>query len=116
MSTPHTTLLRRQAVQMQTGLARSTLYKMISAGDFPSPVKITGKSVAWSSSSVDAWIAARIAAAGACAPAGGTTPVELEQRRARVYERRLRLHGEAVPKAVDQYASRSLAPIVKGGI
>lgn len=57
-----TALMRRKQVQAQTGLARSTLYKLISQGDFPSPIRITAKAVAWSSSDVDTWIANRIAA------------------------------------------------------
>ncbi len=55
-------LIRRKTVQERTGLARSTLYKLISTGDFPAPVKITGKAVAWPSDSIDAWISSRIAA------------------------------------------------------
>jgi prophage regulatory protein len=57
-----TSLLRRAAVEAQTGLARSTLYKLIKDGTFPAPVKLTGqRAVAWSSCAVDAWIASRIA-------------------------------------------------------
>ena len=57
-----TALMRRNQVQAQTGLARSTLYAMISRGEFPAPVRITGKAVAWTSTDVDGWIASRIAA------------------------------------------------------
>jgi len=61
--TIRTSLLRCKAVQTQTGLARSTLYKLIQKGDFPAPVKLTGsRAVAWSSCAIDAWIASRIAA------------------------------------------------------
>lgn len=61
LETIRVSLIRRKAVQDQTGLARSTLYKLISTGDFPAPVKITSKAVAWRSSAIDAWVATRIA-------------------------------------------------------
>ena len=49
-------LIRLEAVRARTGLARSTLYKMISTGDFPAQIKITEKAVAWASNEVDQWI------------------------------------------------------------
>jgi len=55
-------LLRQQQVRDRTGLSRSTLYKLISEGDFPSPIQLAGRSVAWDSQAVDAWIESRIAA------------------------------------------------------
>lgn len=57
-----TALLRRKQVEAQTGLPRSTLYKLIASGDFPAPIRLTAKAVAWSSSDIDSWIADRIAA------------------------------------------------------
>jgi prophage regulatory protein len=53
--------LRRPAVELMTGLSRSTLYELISAGDFPRPVPLGPKSVAWRESEVAAWQQARIA-------------------------------------------------------
>ena len=47
--------LRIKQVQHQTGLARSTIYKLIAAGDFPFPVKPTPKCSAWVSSEVNDW-------------------------------------------------------------
>jgi len=60
--TTQTALLRRRQVEALTGLARSTIYKMVSQGSFPAPIKITGKAVAWPSDAVDAWVTARISA------------------------------------------------------
>ena len=58
-----TSLMRLKPVLAQTGLARSTLYKLMKNSQFPAPVKLTGsRAVAWSSCAVDAWIASRIAA------------------------------------------------------
>lgn len=56
-------LLRLQQVQALTGLARSTLYKLISERDFPSAIPLAGRAVAWDSQAVDAWIQSRITAA-----------------------------------------------------
>lgn len=57
-------LLRLSAVEDQTGLSRSVIYRMIKAGEFPAPIQLTGaRAVAWPSSSVDTWIQSRIASA-----------------------------------------------------
>lgn len=53
-------LLRLNDVMARTGLARSSLYKLISTGEFPSQIKISAKSVAWSSKAIDQWIYSRI--------------------------------------------------------
>lgn len=58
-----TALLRFQSVQARTGLARSTLYKLIALQDFPPPITLTGRAVAWDSRAVDSWIQSRIATA-----------------------------------------------------
>ena len=50
------TLLRRHAVTAMTGLPRSTLYLAIRKGQFPKPVAIGTRSVAWRSDEVEAWI------------------------------------------------------------
>ncbi|HRC70723.1 MAG TPA: AlpA family transcriptional regulator [Candidatus Competibacter denitrificans] len=55
-------LLRLPEVEQRTGLKRSALYKRIEAGEFPRPIRLTPKAVAWPSSEVSAWIAAKIAA------------------------------------------------------
>ena len=53
--------LRRGAVQELTGLKTSTLYAMISEGQFPKPIKIGKRLVAWPEDQVAAWQASRIA-------------------------------------------------------
>ena len=55
-------LLRRKQVEARTGLTRSTLYALISEGKFPRPIPLVGRTVAWTESSIDQWIAERIAA------------------------------------------------------
>lgn len=57
-------LLRRPEVLRRTGLSRTSMYRLIQQQQFPSPVKLSAKTVAWSSSAIDAWIAARIAPEG----------------------------------------------------
>lgn len=50
---------RRKDVEVIVGLSRSTIYDMMSRGEFPRPVKITGKAVAWPESAIAVWLAAR---------------------------------------------------------
>jgi prophage regulatory protein len=52
-------LLRLPNVVAATGLARSTVYKLISAGQFPAPLRLTTRAVAWQLSEIEAWIASR---------------------------------------------------------
>lgn len=60
-SQPRLTILRRPAVEAQTGEGRSTLYERMAQGLFPRPIKMTGsRSVGWPASEVDAINAARI--------------------------------------------------------
>jgi prophage regulatory protein len=52
--------LERQAeVSQRTGLARSTIYKMMAEGLFPLPVRLTNNTVAWRTEEVDEWISSR---------------------------------------------------------
>src|SRR3954470_5017416 len=53
-------ILRRKAVERATGLPRSTLYDLISRGDFPKQVPLTGRSVGWLESEVAAWQSERV--------------------------------------------------------
>jgi prophage regulatory protein len=52
-------LLRLQAVMHVTGLSRSTLYRLIADEQFPRPVRLGLRAVAWRRSGVDAWSEAR---------------------------------------------------------
>ncbi|HBP1943293.1 TPA: AlpA family transcriptional regulator [Pseudomonas aeruginosa] len=53
-------VLRLGAVVLSTGLARSTIYKLVGSGEFPRPVPLTGRSVGWIESEVVDWIRSRI--------------------------------------------------------
>ncbi|WP_028725899.1 helix-turn-helix transcriptional regulator [Paracoccus zeaxanthinifaciens] len=50
---------RRPAIEELTGLSRSTIYNLMQKGDFPKPVKLTGKAVGWSESAISDWLASR---------------------------------------------------------
>jgi prophage regulatory protein len=49
-------LLRLPEVVQVTGLPRGTVYWKLKRGEFPKPVKIGPKAVAWRSDQVQAWI------------------------------------------------------------
>jgi prophage regulatory protein len=55
--------LRRRDVEEITSLSRTTIYKLMSQGAFPRPVKLTGKAVAWPESAIVDWLASRPLAA-----------------------------------------------------
>lgn len=55
--------LRLPAVQQRTGLGRSSIYSRMAAGEFPKPIAIGARAVAWQESAVNAWIEARVSAA-----------------------------------------------------
>lgn len=53
--------IRLKDVIDSTGIARSTIYKLIGEGVFPKPVPLIGRSVGWVESEVHEWIRGRIA-------------------------------------------------------
>ena len=57
-----------------TGVARSTLYKMIAAGTFPEPIQLGQRSVGWVESEVQLWIKSRIehSRGSPCSPSART--------------------------------------------
>ena len=52
--------LRLPDVMSRTGLRRSSIYAMMSQGQFPKSVKLGARCVAWTESDVSAWIQRRI--------------------------------------------------------
>ncbi|MUV15438.1 helix-turn-helix transcriptional regulator [Noviluteimonas gilva] len=62
-------LLRLPQVKARTGLSRSEIYRRISSGDFPAPVKLGERASAWPENEVTEWCEARIAARDAKAAA-----------------------------------------------
>ncbi|MCU7375156.1 AlpA family transcriptional regulator [Paucibacter sp. O1-1] len=49
-------LLRLPSVMRMTGLGRSTIYRMITKRQFPSPVRLGIRAVAWRHSDLSNWI------------------------------------------------------------
>lgn len=54
--------IRRAEVQKMCGIRTSTLYEMINKGEFPKPIKLSTRSVAWLKSDVIEWQKSRVAA------------------------------------------------------
>jgi prophage regulatory protein len=54
-------LLRMDQVKTRTGLSRSSIYAKVSTGEFPKPIALSSRSVAWIEAEIAAWIQARIA-------------------------------------------------------
>jgi prophage regulatory protein len=52
-------LIRRPEVEARTALSRSTLYEWIKRGDFPRPLKLGARIVAWRESDVNEWLESR---------------------------------------------------------
>jgi prophage regulatory protein len=64
------TLLRRPQVERITGLKRSSIYALMKCGQFPHPVKLSVRAVAWRSDDINGWIRNRTCAS-ATSPIGG---------------------------------------------
>jgi prophage regulatory protein len=56
-------LQRLPQVKADTALSRTEIYKRISTGEFPAPIALGLRAVAWKRSDVQAWIASRVAKA-----------------------------------------------------
>ena len=52
-------VLSREAVEQATGLPRSTIYKRISEGNFPKPIKLSGRKVGWPEADIHDWLLSR---------------------------------------------------------
>lgn len=52
-------LLRRSEVEARTALSRSTIYDWMKRGEFPQPVKLGARIVAWRESDVREWLESR---------------------------------------------------------
>jgi prophage regulatory protein len=54
--------LRSDEVIAVTGVAKSSRYEMINRGEFPKPIKLSERMVAWSAAEIAEWMQRRIAA------------------------------------------------------
>ncbi|WP_296952017.1 AlpA family transcriptional regulator [uncultured Massilia sp.] len=55
-------MLRLPTVKDRVSLGRSSIYAAIKRGEFPAPVRLSERAVAWVESDIDAWLASRIEA------------------------------------------------------
>lgn len=60
MATQVSRVLRIKQVLDKTGIAKSSLYLMISKKLFPPAIKLGARSVGWLESEVDGWISMRV--------------------------------------------------------
>ena len=59
METKHTKVLRIAAVMDRVGLRRTSIYDYIKKGNFPPPIRIGEKAVAWREADIERWISER---------------------------------------------------------
>jgi prophage regulatory protein len=53
-------ILRLPTVIHRTGISRSTIYLMMSKGEFPEAISLGERAVGWIESEIDAWLEERI--------------------------------------------------------
>lgn len=58
MNTP--ALVRISAVESMTGLKRQTIFRMVAAGTFPQPLKLSPRATSWVETEVEEWVAAKL--------------------------------------------------------
>ena len=64
-------VVRREDVCLLTGLGRSTILRMVQAGEFPAPVRLGQRAVAWHLDEVLRWLESRPRASGEWSDAYG---------------------------------------------
>lgn len=57
--TPSVSLLRLPAIMAKTTFSETSIYRLMKTGEFPKPLKLGERAVAWRSDEVDAWIESR---------------------------------------------------------
>ena len=57
-----TRLLSPKVVCERTSLSRSTLDRLVAAGKFPQPIRITDRRLAYDAAAVEAWMVEKVAA------------------------------------------------------
>ena len=57
-------LITRKEVEAQCRITRSTVYRLMRAGEFPEPIRIGPRSIRWRVSEIEAWLADRPRATG----------------------------------------------------
>lgn len=52
-------IIRRKELETMIGLGRSSIYAMISNGQFPAPLRLSKRAVGWRLSQVQRWLSER---------------------------------------------------------
>ena len=52
-------ILRPKDVSAKIGLSRTTIWRAVRVGDFPSPLRLSGRAVGWLEAEVEEWIDTR---------------------------------------------------------
>lgn len=60
----HDRLMTRSEVEARTALSRTSIYRKMREGTFPTPLKIGERAVRWPESEIEAWLASRPRATG----------------------------------------------------
>jgi prophage regulatory protein len=53
--------IRFPKVADKTGLSKTHLYRLVQAGKFPKPIKLSERVSAWDEAEIDSWLAAKFA-------------------------------------------------------
>ena len=78
-------LLRKPTVKEMVGnMPDSTLYYLMNQGDFPKPLKLGRRTVAWKRSEIEAWIQSRERAMETDAGEQPTVPSDATQRKTNI--------------------------------
>ena len=67
-------MLRREEVEARCGIARTPVYRLMRAGQFPTPLKIGPRAVRWPANEIDQWLAERPRATGEAAAEAACPP------------------------------------------
>lgn len=53
-------IIRLPEVMAETGLSRSSVYRLVQTGEFPPPIKLSIRASGWDKGEVDAWKQSRM--------------------------------------------------------
>lgn len=55
MTTKRRKLLTRAEVEARVSLSRTTIYRLMDAGEFPTPIRVGRRAVRWPENEIDEW-------------------------------------------------------------
>lgn len=57
---PNDYILRLKETKAKVGLSKTSIYDGVKNGTFPTPIRLSARSVGWTESSLNQWIAERV--------------------------------------------------------